>query len=476
MLFNSLEFVAFFAVVFPIYWLLRTRNSQNLFLLVASYVFYAAWDWRFLFLLAGSTLIDFFAVKQIHAAGDDERRRRGWMIFSVAVNLVVLSFFKYFGFFISSLTALARGVGIDLTDPVLRFVLPVGISFYVFHEISYAVDVYRRRIEPENNIITYGVFIAFFPQLVAGPITRAAHMLPQFRVARRWPTAEQFYSGGVLILTGIFKKVVMGDTLVPYVNQVFSKPSGHGPLPLMIAAVGFSIHIYGDFAGYTDVARGIARLLGVDLARNFEQPYLSRNITQFWRTWHISLSSWLHDYLYIPLGGNHGSKWTTYRNLMLTMLIGGLWHGASWHFVVWGGLNGLALAVHRARGGTAPRGRQALPTWREAPVIFANFTLVTIFWVFFASKSLAAAWHFFANFTSGGLLGPRPGAWWPNLVLVLVLGSVMVAMDLVDRVRVERAPLLTWPMWLQGALCGAAIVSIIICSGAAPTPFVYFQF
>lgn len=476
MTFNSFQFVGFFAAVFPIYWLLGTRARQNLFLLVASYVFYAWWDWRFLFLLAGTTIVDFAAVKQIHAAGDDERRRRGWMIFSVAINLTVLSFFKYFGFFVDSLSAALRHLGVDVSDPVIRFTLPVGISFYVFHEISYAVDVYRRRCEPETNLVTYGVFIAFFPQLVAGPITRASHMLPQFREDRHWPTAERAYSAGVLILTGLFKKVVIGDSLVPYVNEVFNKPSGHGPLPLMIAAVGFSIHIYGDFAGYTDIARGVARLLGIELARNFEQPYLSRNITQFWRTWHISLSSWLHDYLYVPLGGNRGGKWATYRNLMVTMLLGGLWHGASWHFVVWGGLNGFALAAHRATGGVEPRGRPDGPRWRDAPAILANFTLVTVFWVFFASKSLQDVWHFFGNFTAGGLLGPRPGAWWPNLVLVVGFGTLMFVMDVIDRHRIAWQPLTRTPAWIQGALCGAAIIGLIVCSGAAPTPFVYFQF
>ncbi len=480
--FNSVQFACFFALVFPLYWALgRHRTPQNLLLLVVSYAFYAFWDWRFLFLLAGTTVIDFFAVQQIHNAGDNERRRRGWMIFSVAVNLTVLGFFKYFEFFIrTAISALGR-VHITISDPLLRFTLPIGISFYVFHEISYAVDVYRRRCEPERNLITYGIYIAFFPQLVAGPITRAAHMLPQFRKARTLPTKEEAYSACVLILTGLFKKVVLADGMVPFVNDVFGRPQGRGALPLLVAAVGFSIQIYGDFAGYTDIARGIARLLGIELRRNFEQPYLSRNITEFWRTWHISLSSWLSDYLYIPLGGNRGSKWETYRNLMITMLLGGLWHGASWHFVVWGGLNGTALALHRARGGSAaPRhesaGRtSALPARSDIPKIFANFTLITIFWVFFRAASLSDALHFFSNL-KGGVLGPRPGAWWPNLVLMTVFLVLLFAMDIVDRQRRIWKPLLLWPAWFQGAAAGVAIVAIIIFSGGAPTPFIYFQF
>ena len=476
MTFNSVQFVCFFAAVFPIYWALRTRAKQNAFLLVASYVFYAWWDWRFLFLLAGTTIVDFFAVKQIFKAGENERNRKRWMIASVVVNLTVLSFFKYFGFFVDSFVSATNKVGLNLSEPLIRFTLPVGISFYVFHEISYAIDVYRRRCEPENNLLTYGVFIAFFPQLVAGPITRASHMLPQFRVDRRWPTPERAYSAAVLILTGLFKKVVLGDSLVPYINEVFAHPNGHGPIPLMVAAVGFSIHIYGDFAGYTDIARGVARLLGIELARNFEQPYLSRNLTEFWRTWHISLSSWLSDYLYVPLGGNRGSKWMTYRNLMATMVLGGLWHGASWHFVIWGALNGLGLAVHRARGGVAARGRPRVPQLRDVPAIFGNFIVVTILWVFFGARSLENVYLFFRNFFTGSLLGTHPGAWWPNLALVLVFGTTMFVMDFIDRARIAANPLVVWPAWIQGALCGAAIVALIVFSGGVPTPFVYFQF
>ncbi len=475
MTFNSLQFALYFALVFPLYWALRTRTLQNLLLVAVSYSFYAFWDWRFLFLLAGTTIVDFFSVQRIHTAGDDERRRRAWMIFSVAVNLVVLGFFKYFEFFIDSAISALDKINVTVADPLLRFTLPVGISFYVFHEISYAIDVYRRRCEPEYNIVTYAIYIAFFPQLVAGPITRAAHMLPQFRKTRTLPDKERFYSAMVLILTGLFKKVVLADGVVGYVNDVFGRTDGRGAIPLMIAAVGFSIQIYGDFAGYTDMARGVARLLGIELARNFEQPYLARNITEFWRTWHISLSSWLSDYLYVPLGGNRGSRTKTYRNLMITMLLGGLWHGASWHFVVWGGLNGAALSVHRMLSGSTDRDETLRFTPATILKILGNFTLVTVLWVFFRAESLQAALDFFKGFKSG-LLGSRPGAWWPNLTLIVAFLCIMFAMDIIDRRRREWRPLTAWPAWLQGAYAGAAVVAILVFSGGAPTPFIYFQF
>ncbi len=475
MTFNSLQFAVFFAVVWTAYWALPRRRLQNVLLLAASYAFYAWWDWRFMFLLAGSTVVDYFAVRRMEAVGDDEHRRRRWMVFSVAVNLTVLAFFKYFNFFSDSALSGLRRLGLDVSDPVLRFALPIGISFYVFHEISYAVDVYRRRTHAERDFVVYAVFVAFFPQLVAGPITRAAHMLPQFRRERHFPDSERLYSGAVLIMSGLFKKVVLADGVAPYVNTAFAHPQGRGAIPLAFAAVGFSIQIYGDFAGYTDIARGVARLFGIELARNFEQPYLSRNITEFWRTWHISLSSWLHDYLYVPLGGNRRTPLVTYRNLMITMLLGGLWHGASWHFVVWGGLNGLALAIHRARSGRTARGRPESPTADDVPSIVGTFALVTMFWVFFRSASLSDAWTFFSAM-GHSIIGRQAGAWKPAAITIMLFAAATVAIDAVDRRRLALRPLHEWPGWLQGALAGATVVALIVWSGAAPQPFIYFRF
>ncbi|MFM8971296.1 MAG: MBOAT family O-acyltransferase, partial [Actinomycetota bacterium] len=326
MSFNSLQFILLLVVVVLTYWRLRLRG-QNRLLLVASYVFYGWWDWRFLVLLIVTTVVDFaIGIRIEEAVG--ERAKRVWLVSQLVFNLGILAFFKYANFFIDSAQQVADALGLEWSAPVLRIILPVGISFFVFHEISYAVDIFRGRLRAERNLATYALFIAYFPLLAAGPIERAWHLLPQLRTERRRPNRDQVYSGIVLIITGIFKKVVIADSVAVVANSVFARPEGRGFIPSAVGAVAFAIQIYGDFSGYTDVARGTSRLLGIEVFRNFEQPYLSTSITQFWRTWHISLSSWLHDYLYIPLGGNQRGRFATYRNLFLVMLIGGLWHGA----------------------------------------------------------------------------------------------------------------------------------------------------
>ena len=474
MVFNSIEFAVFVVVLWPLYWAVRNLRAQNVLLLGASYVFYGWWDWRFLFLLGGTTLVDFWAVKRVGAASDPIGRRR-WMVFSVAFNLVILGFFKYFDFFLDSGVDVVNQLGLEWTAPALRFVLPVGISFYVFHEISYAVDVYRGRVEPETDLVVYALYIAFFAQLVAGPITRAGHMLPQFRRGRRFPGVEERYSGFVLILTGLFKKVVLADGIAPFVNEVFDAPANRGLIPALVAMFGFAVQIYGDFAGYTDIARGVARLFGIEIARNFEQPYLSRNITEFWRTWHISLSSWLHDYLYVPLGGNRAGRFGTYRNLVIVMLLGGLWHGASWTFVVWGGLHGLALAIHRAAFPAVPRETRGRLGFRDLPAVLANFVLVSVLWVFFRADSLGAVGDFFGGMMDG-VTGSGAGSWKPAAIILIFALASMFAMDLVDRGRRPVSPLRTIPMGVQGVLAGLAIVAIIVFSGQDPEPFIYFQF
>ena len=323
MVFNSLQYAVFLPVVFVVYWRLK-RRGQNLFLLGASWLFYGLWDWRFLGLMWLTTAVD-YTVGRYLAAHDDARQRKHAFAISLGLNLVVLGFFKYFNFFLGSAADLLDAVGLQANGPALRVLLPIGISFYTFHGISYTFDVYRRDIEPAHNVLDFAVFVAYFPQLVAGPIGRAHIQLPQFEHDRpplRW---EQARSGLALILLGLFKKIVIADALAPYVNDVFARPGDFSWITLVAGTWGFALQIYGDFAGYSDIARGSSRLLGIELPINFEQPYLSRNPTVFWRTWHISLSNWLRDYLYIPLGGNRGKRSATYRNLMLTMLIGGLY-------------------------------------------------------------------------------------------------------------------------------------------------------
>jgi alginate O-acetyltransferase complex protein AlgI len=295
--------------------------------------------------LALSTVVDFFIEKALFKA-KEEKNRKWFLVTSILVNLGILGVFKYFGFFIDSFESLGSVMGVQFDYLHLNIILPVGISFYTFQTMSYSIDIYRRKLEPTNNFIDFAVFVSFFPQLVAGPIERAANLLPQISKIPK-PTKEQIQQGIVRIVSGLFTKVMIGDTTGRFVDQIFGNPEIYKSVELISALVLFSIQIYADFSGYSSIARGVAKLLGIELMKNFEQPYLSSNITEFWRRWHISLSSWLKDYLYISLGGNRKGMNMTYINLMLTMLLGGLWHGASWNFVIWGGLHGAYLVIHK---------------------------------------------------------------------------------------------------------------------------------
>ena len=470
MLFNSLEFALFLPVVLGLYWLLRLRG-QNVLLLAASYVFYGAWDVRFLSLIAVSTLIDYGVGRKLGSTEDD-RKRRIWLVTSISAQLTLLAFFKYFGFFVESFVGLFTWLGLEVNPPLFEVLLPVGISFYTFQTISYIFDVYRRRIEPTNNLITFATFVAYFPQLVAGPIERAKNLLPQIESPRTRPGAEQIRSGLLLMLIGYFKKVAIADAIAPYVNDAFAAGSNAGRGTLLLGALGFSLQIYGDFSGYTDIARGVSRLFGVELMRNFDQPYLSRSITEFWRTWHISLSAWLHDYLYVPLGGNKRGRLATYRNLILTMLLGGLWHGAAWTFVVWGGLHGLLLAGHRAIGGYVPRDRATPVRWRQIPSILLTFATVTALWVFFRAETLGDAFQYLGGMATApwGVVDPDA------LVIVLVSTLFVLLLDLAQRLSADDAVILRWPAVARGASVAVLLVAIVIWTGGSSQPFIYFQF
>ncbi len=344
MLFNSLEFVVFFAVVLALYSVLN-HPRQNALLLVASYVFYGAWDYRFLLLLIGTTLVDYAVGLAIDRRSDPAARRR-ILMFSIVANLGVLGVFKYFNFFADSLVEFAGLFGLSVSPVTLNIVLPVGISFYTFQSMAYTIDVYRGHLKPCRSLPDFALYVTFFPQLVAGPIERATHLLPQI-YARRVMTAEKIGSGLSLIALGFFKKVVMADNLAPTVNEIFAKQGGYTAEEVLVGAIFFAFQIYGDFSGYTDIARGTSRVLGFELMDNFREPYFARSPSDFWQRWHISLSTWLRDYLYISLGGNRGGRLTTYRNLILTMLLGGLWHGAAWNFVWWGLYHGTLLVGYR---------------------------------------------------------------------------------------------------------------------------------
>ncbi|MGI9627797.1 MAG: MBOAT family O-acyltransferase, partial [Longimicrobiales bacterium] len=390
MLFNSLAFFVFLPVVVAIYWRLPHRG-QNRFLLAASYLFYGWWDWRFLGLIALSTVVDFYVGQRVHDTREERPdKAKRWVALSVATNLGILASFKYFNFFTESAGALLSAIGFGVEPVLLSIILPVGISFYTFQTISYSVDIYRGELEPVRSIFDFALFVSFFPQLVAGPIERAKVLVPQI-LSERKASSVQFQDGLNLIFWGLFKKVYVADNLAPIVDSLFaaSDPTGW---QVLMAAYGFAFQIYCDFSGYSSIARGSAKLLGVELMVNFAYPYTARNPSDFWRKWHISLSTWLRDYLYIPLGGSRGGSFATYRNLALTMLLGGLWHGATWLFVIWGAYQGAFLIAHRLMApalGRVPLFNQPrFSTAADAVRIFITFQFVCAGWLIFRGESL----------------------------------------------------------------------------------------
>ena len=345
MIFSQIEYLFFFVLVFGIYWM-TPRRRRVWILLIASCVFYGSWNVRYLALIWASTLVDFVAAGRMYRAERAAVRAR-WLLASLVANLGALAVFKYYGFFTESLAAMLEAVGIAVHMPSLELLLPVGISFYTFQSMSYTIDVWRGRRAPETGLVYFATYVSFFPQLVAGPIVRSDELIPQLRAPPPL-SVSKVKRGGKLFLWGLIKKNIFADLVaVKCVDVIFANPAAFDTPTLWLGALGYSLQIYADFSGYTDMARGSALMLGYELPENFRTPYLSRSLTEFWRRWHMSLSTWLRDYLYISLGGNRGGRTKTYRNLMLTMLLGGLWHGAAWTFVVWGALHGGGLALHR---------------------------------------------------------------------------------------------------------------------------------
>ncbi len=396
MLFNSIDFAVFLPIVFLLYWFVFKKNLklQNILLLVASYLFYGWWDWRFLSLIFFSTLVDYFVGRQLaHKEKSKTRKLLLWL--SILVNLGFLGFFKYYNFFIENFTQAFSFFGYEISGSSLEIILPVGISFYTFQTLSYSIDVYRKKLEPTKDFIAFAAFVSFFPQLVAGPIERATNLLPQFYKERKF-----HYSQGVdgmrQILWGLFKKVVIADYCAHFVNIIFENPQDYSGSTLALGAVFFAFQIYGDFSGYSDIAIGTAKLFGFNLMQNFAFPYFSRDIAEFWRRWHISLSTWFRDYLYIPLGGSRGSKYLQVRNVFIIFLVSGFWHGANWTFIVWGGLNALYFLpllltnVNRSHLDIVAK-NSIWPTLTEVLRILLTFTITTFAWVFFRAESITDA-------------------------------------------------------------------------------------
>ncbi len=471
MLFNTFHFAYFFALLLPLYWVLPHR-PQNYLLLAASYYFYACWDPRFLSLLVLSTVMDYgcgLAVDRI----DEPRKRKLFVALSMALNLGMLGYFKYYNFFAESLQVALARAGLSVPLSQLNVVLPIGISFYTFQSMSYVIDVYRRDIKPTRNLVQFAAFVSFFPHLVAGPIMRPTTLLPQIEKPRKF-NIQQFYQGIYLIFWGLTKKVVVADNLALIVNDLFGKwETIDGGLAL-IAIYAFAFQIYCDFSGYTDAARGIAKCLGIELALNFNLPYFATSPQDFWSRWHISLSTWLRDYLYIPLGGSRGSQVKLYRNLMLTMIIGGLWHGAAWTFVLWGTYQGVLLVAHRL---ARPLLDKVRPTetidracWK-AVRIFVTFHLVCLGWLIFRASSIAqvkgmlSAIAFKAAIPASSYILPVSLVILPLLIVQLVQ-YLSKDLDVISRT----------PWYVRSVFYTACFYAFVLAGEFGGSQFIYFQF
>lgn len=485
MLFNSYTFLVFYAIVFVAYVLLsRKVSSQNVLLLVASYVFYAAWDYRFLSLILLSTLVDFFAGLRIENGTDRSRKR--WLISSLVVNLGVLAMFKYFDFAVESFCQLTAMFGIGLSVSVAEIILPVGISFYTFQTLSYTIDVYRGRVSACTNLLGFAVYVAFFPQLVAGPIERATHFLPQVLGTRKIRRLD-LAIGAQFVLLGYFYKVVLADSIAPMVNQFYASPERYGGAIAWLSNLGFAIQIYGDFAGYSMIARGISRWMGLRLMANFRQPFLATSPRDFWTRWHRSLSQWLRHYLYFELGGSRLSFIVTCRNLMLTMLLGGLWHGASWNFVIWGGFHGSLLVGQHAWMMFSPardteHSAQLRPdhghadNWSnrilELVKILATFVLMLIGWTLFRCESFSDINVIFSCMFATPLADTR---WMAFAAPITMAFAIMLSIDIWKEKRNSELVFLRAPVMVRWSIYSMMVFSLLSV-GFRQTSFIYFQF
>jgi len=482
MLFNSLEFAFFLPIVFVLYWFVTKRSLkiQNAFLLLASYFFYGWWDWRFLSLIAFSSLVDYLIGLQL-ASSDDQKRRKLLLGMSVLVNLGFLGFFKYFNFFAESFSQAFTMLGEPIDASRLQIILPVGISFYTFQTLSYTIDIYRRKLEPTKDVISFFAFVSFFPQLVAGPIERASNLLPQFLKKREFKY-ENAVDGCKQILWGLFKKMVIADNCAQFVNVIFNDPSAHSGSTLVLGAVLFSFQIYGDFSGYSDIAIGVSRLFGFNLMKNFSFPYFSRNIGEFWRRWHISLSTWFRDYLYIPLGGSRGNKWKQVRNIFIVFLISGFWHGANWTFLCWGALHALLFVPLVLMG----RNRSFLdtvqtkwlfPSVKEGALILFTYMMTTLAWVFFRADTVADAMLYYEGMLSNSMWTIPELFQQTKMKLILLFIIGFMVLEWIGRHQEYAIERLTnrWALPLRYMFYYVLAIIVFLFKGSQQD-FIYFQF
>lgn len=479
MYFNSLDFAIFLPIVFALYWFICGKNIkwQNILVILASYVFYGWWDWRFLGLIIFSSLVD-YSIGLTLAKEVKQSRRKVLLWISILINLGFLGFFKYCNFFIDNFTTAFTFMGGSIQSNTLNIILPVGISFYTFQTLSYTIDVYKRKLEPTQDIFSFLAFVSFFPQLVAGPIERATHLLPQFYKERKFHFSKAA-DGCRQILWGLVKKVVIADQCAYYANQIFDNAEDYSGSTLLLGALFFTFQIYGDFSGYSDIAIGTSRLFGFDLKQNFATPYFSRNIAEFWRRWHISLSTWFRDYLYIPLGGSKGSLLKKVRNVFIIFLVSGFWHGANWTFIMWGLLNAmyflpLLLSNKNRSYLDVVAANKPYPNWRELCSMLFTFFLTVLAWVFFRAQSVTAAIDYIFgifNKTLFKLPEVRP-SYLIGLLLLFILLEWTGRRDkyTLETLWIKKPRILKWSFYMLLA------AMILIFSNEEPQPFIYFQF
>ena len=478
MLFNTIHFAIFLPIVFVCYWFITNKSLklQNLLLLGASYFFYACWDWRFLFLLAFSTFLDYYTGLKMADSRHNIPVKKMWFWLSIVINLGFLGVFKYYNFFVSSFGEMLGSFGFSSNPALLEVILPVGISFYTFHGLSYVVDIYKDRIEAERNIVDYSLFVSFFPLLVAGPIERATHLLPQIKSKRVFDQSKAI-DGLRQILWGLFKKVVIADQCATYVNTIFDGGDYSGST-LVLGAFLFALQIYGDFSGYSDIALGVARLFGIELLRNFAFPYFSRDIAEFWRRWHISLSTWFRDYLYIPLGGSKGGMGMKIRNTFIIFVVSGFWHGANWTFIIWGALNALFIMpsiifkTNRKNLDVVAAGK-LLPSFSELFSMLITFSLATFAWIFFRASSVSAAFNYLGGIFDKSLIS-IPSILPARLLAIICLFFMIEWVGRENQFAIQTlANKWKWPF--RYALYYVILYAIFYFSGGEQQ-FIYFQF
>jgi len=482
MLFNSIDFAIFLPTVFLLYWFVTNKNLnlQNFLIVAASYLFYGWWDWRFLSLILFSTIVDYSVGRKLKKE-DNQTKRKILLWISILVNLGFLGFFKYYNFFLENFITAFSFFGKEIQGNSLNIILPVGISFYTFQTLSYTIDVYKRKLEPTKDFIAFSAFVSFFPQLVAGPIERATHLLPQFYIKRTFDYSKAV-DGMRQILWGLFKKIVIADRCASFANQAFNNSADMNGSTLVLGALFFTFQIYCDFSGYSDIAIGTSRLFGFDLMRNFNFPYFSRDIAEFWRRWHISLSTWFRDYLYIPIGGSRGSTWTKIRNVFIIFIVSGFWHGANWTFIAWGALNAIyflpLLLTQKNRNylGVVAQGKY-LPSLKELFLMLITFGLTVFAWIFFRAESIGHALNYIHGIFSASLFAMPNFLSGRSFLITIILVVFFVLIEWQGREgQYAIANLgLKWKRSLRYGLYYSIIIAIFLFGGAKQQ-FIYFQF